>query len=160
MINPTQTLWKPLAPLTLDWRADAPVARDSGDIFFSTEDGLAESRYVFLGGNRLSERWPAQTADQPFVIGEIGLGTGLNLCLTVAEWLRQRRPGATLHYVGSERAPFRPEDMCRALGHWPELTPVLNALLARWPDPLPGCHRRYFTEWGLTLDLWLSLIHI
>ena len=154
MINPTQTLWTPLAPLTLDWRGDAPVARDSGDIFFSTEDGLAESRYVFLGGNRLSERWPAQTTDQPFVIGEIGLGTGLNLCLTVAEWLRQRRPGATLHYVGLERAPFRPKDMCRALGHWPELTPVLNALLARWPDPLPGCHRRYFTEWGLTLDLW------
>ena len=154
LINPTQTLWTPLAPLTLDWRGDAPVARDSGDIFFSTEDGLAESRYVFLGGNRLSERWPAQTTDQPFVIGEIGLGTGLNLCLTVAEWLRQRRPGATLHYVGLERAPFRPKDMCRALGHWPELTPVLNALLARWPDPLPGCHRRYFTEWGLTLDLW------
>jgi tRNA 5-methylaminomethyl-2-thiouridine biosynthesis bifunctional protein len=44
--------------------------------------------------------------------------------------------------------------MRRALGHWPELAPVLSALLARWPDALPGCHRRYFPEWGLTLDLW------
>jgi len=154
LINPTQTLWTPLAPLTLDWRGDAPVARDSGDIFFSPEDGIAESQYVFLEGNRLSERWPAQTTDQPFVIGEIGVGTGLNLCLTLAEWLTHRRPGATLHYLGFERAPFRPEDMRRALGHWPELAPVLSALLTRWPDPLPGCHRRYFTEWGLTLDLW------
>ena len=154
MINPTQTLWTPLAPLTLDWRGDAPVARDSGDIFFSPEDGIAESQYVFLEGNRLSERWPAQTTDQPFVIGEIGVGTGLNLCLTLAEWLTHRRPGTTLHYLGFERAPFRPEDMRRALGHWPELAPVLSALLARWPDPLPGCHRRYFPEWGLTLDLW------
>ena len=154
MINPTQTLWTPLAPLTLDWRGDAPVARDSGDIFFSPEDGIAESQYVFLQGNRLSERWPAQAADQPFVVGEIGVGTGLNLCLTLAEWLTHRRPGTTLHYLGFERAPFRPEDMRRALGHWPELAPVLSALLARWPDPLPGCHRRYFPEWGLTLDLW------
>ena len=154
MINPTQTLWTPLAPLTLDWRGDAPVARDSGDIFFSPEDGIAESQYVFLQGNRLSERWVAQAADQPFVVGEIGVGTGLNLCLTLAEWLTHRRPGTTLHYLGFERAPFRPEDMRRALGHWPELAPVLSALLARWPDPLPGCHRRYFPEWGLTLDLW------
>ena len=154
MINPTQTLWTPLAPLTLDWRGDAPVARDSGDIFFSSEDGLAESHYVFLEGNRLCQRWEAQTTDRSLVIGEIGVGSGLNLCLTVAEWLKYRRPGATLHYLGFERAPFRPEDMRRALGHWPELTPVLNALLARWPDPLCGCHRRYFPEWGLTLDLW------
>jgi tRNA 5-methylaminomethyl-2-thiouridine biosynthesis bifunctional protein len=154
LINPTQTLWTPLAPLTLDWRGDAPVARDSGDIFFSPEGGIAESQYVFLQGNRLSERWPAQATDQPFVIGEIGVGTGLNLCLTLAEWLTHRRQGATLHYLGFERAPFRPEDMRRALGHWPELAPVLSALLTRWPDPLPGCHRRYFPEWGLTLDLW------
>ena len=56
LINPTQTVWTPLAPLSLDWRGDTPVARDSGDIFFSTEDGLTESRYVFLEGNRLSER--------------------------------------------------------------------------------------------------------
>ena len=154
LINPTQILWTPLAPLTLEWRGDVPIARDSGDIFFSTEDGLAESRYVFLEGNRLSERWRAQTTAQPFVIGEIGVGTGLNLCVTVAEWLTHRRPGATLHYVGLERAPFRPEDMRRALNHWPQLKPILNPLLARWPDPLPGCHRRYFPKWGLTLDLW------
>ena len=115
---------------------------------------MAESQYVFLEGNRLSERWPAQSTDQPFVIGEIGVGTGLNLCLTLAEWLTHQRPGATMHYLGFERAPFRPEDMRRALSHWPELAPVLGALLARWPDPLPGCHRRYFPEWGLTLDLW------
>ncbi len=154
MINPTQTLWTPLAPLSLEWRGDTPIASDHGDIFFSTEDGLAESQFVFLEGNRLSERWLAQTADQPFVIAEVGVGTGLNLCLTVAEWLTHSRPCAALHYVGFERAPFRPEDMRRALGHWPELTPVLNPLLARWPDPLPGCHRRYFPEWGLTVDLW------
>ena len=154
MINPSQTLWTPLAPLDLDWQGDAPVARDTGDIFFSTEDGLAESDYVFIEGNRLRERWRTEAHDRPFVIGEIGLGTGLNLCLTVAQWLAHRPNGARLHYVGCERAPMKPADMQRALSHWPDLAPIISALLARWPDPLPGCHRRHFPEWGITLDLW------
>ena len=154
MINPSQTLWTPLAPLDLDWQGDAPVARDTGDIFFSTEDGLAESDYVFVEGNRLPERWRTEAMGRPFVIGEIGLGTGLNLCLTVAQWLAHRPSGARLHYVGCERAPMKPADMRRALSHWPDLAPIISTLLARWPDPLPGCHRRHFPEWGITLDLW------
>ena len=85
----------------------------------------------------------------PFVISEIGLGTGLNLCLTVAQWLTHRPSGARLHYLGFERAPMRPEDMARALSHWPDLTPIINALLPRWPDPLPGCHRRHFPQVGI-----------
>jgi len=40
---------------------------------------MAESQYVFLEGNRLSERWPAQTTEQAFVGGEIRVGTELNL---------------------------------------------------------------------------------
>ena len=49
---------------------------------------------------------------------------------------------------------MKPEDMQRALSHWPDLAPIISTLLARWPDPLPGCHRRHFPEWGITLDLW------
>ena len=154
MIRLSQTLWTPLEPLDLEWQDGVPVARETGDIFFSTQDGLAESDYVFLQGNRLRERWRSHTADRPFVISEIGLGTGLNLCLTVAQWLTHRPSGARLHYLGFERAPMRPEDMARALSHWPDLTPIIDALLPRWPDPLPGCHRRHFPQWGLTLDLW------
>ena len=130
------------------------MARETGDIFFSTKDGLAESDYVFVEGNRLRERWRSHTENRPFVISEIGLGTGLNLCLTVAQWLAHRPSGARLHYLGFERAPMRPADMARALSHWPDLAPIIKALLTRWPDPLPGCHRRHFTQWGLTLDLW------
>ena len=130
MINPSQNLWTPLAPLDLDWQGDTPVARDTGDIFFSTEDGLAESDYVFIEGNRLRERWRTEAHDRPFVIGEIGLGTGLNLCLTVAQWLAHRPSGARLHYVACERAPMKPADTQRALSHWPDLAPIISTLLA------------------------------
>ena len=153
-MNPTQTRWTPLPPLEIDWQNGVPVARQSGDVFFSTEDGVAESDYVFIQGNQLRERWAAHTCDQPFVIAEVGLGTGLNTCLTIAEWLKHRPIGATLHYLGFEKAPVRPDDMRRALSHWPELEPIITTLLERWPDPLLGCQRRHFPQWGLTLDLW------
>ena len=154
VINPTQQPWTPLANASLDWQADTPVSRASGDIYFSSDDGLAESDYVFIEGNQLRQRWQALGVGQRFVIAEIGLGTALNLCLTLAEWLKHRPRGGQLHYLGLEHAPLRLADMQRALQRWPELAALLAPLLARWPDPLPGCQRRHFADWDVTLDLW------
>ncbi len=126
----------------------------AGDIYFSADDGLAESDYVFIEGNQLRQRWHSHHPDTPFVIAEVGVGTALNVCLTIATWLRHRPPGGRLHYLGLERAPVKPGDMQRALKPWPELAAVLTTLLDRWPDPLAGCHRRYLSDWGVTLDLW------
>ena len=154
MINPTQHPWRPLSAPALDWREDAPAATSAGDIYFSTENGLAESDYVFLEGNQLRDRWSTVGLEQPFVIAEVGFGTGLNACLTLAEWLKDRPEGGSLHYIAIEHAPLSPADAQRALSRWPELEPILSRVLERWPDPLPGCHRRRFPEWGVTLDLW------
>lgn len=115
---------------------------------------MAESNYVFIEGNQLRQRWQSHKGHTPFVIAEIGVGTALNVCLTIVSWLKHRPPGGQLHYLGLERAPVRPEDMQRALTQWPELAAVLTPLMARWPDPLAGCHRRYLNDWGFTLDLW------
>lgn len=153
MINPTQTAWTPLAPPSLDWEGDTPISRDSNDVYFSTEDGLRESDYVFLEGNGLPSRWGA-ARDELFVLAEIGVGSALNACLTFQRWLQDRPPGKTLHYIGIERAPMTPADIQRALAPWPLLSPVCDQLLGRWPDPLPGCHRRRFVDLGITVDLW------
>ena len=154
MINPTQQPWCPLASAALDWQGNTPVSQAAGDIYFSADDGLAESDYVFIEGNQLRQRWQSHHPDTPFVIAEVGVGTALNVCLTIATWLRHRPPGGRLHYLGLERAPVEPGDMQRALKQWPELAAVLTTLLERWPDPLAGCHRRYLSEWSVTLDLW------
>jgi len=50
------------------------------DIYHSSHGGLAQSRHVFLGGNRLPERWRDRDA---FVILETGFGLGLNF---LAAW--------------------------------------------------------------------------
>ena len=154
LINPTQKVWRPLPAPELDWQGNVPVSRATGDIYFSTDDGRAESDYVFIEGNRLRERWGEWQRETAFVLCELGVGTGLNVCQTLAEWLRVRPAGRTLHYIGIERAPLPPASMARALSQWPALSSISESLLARWPDPLPGCHRRRFPDWGFTMDLW------
>jgi hypothetical protein len=66
-------------PHALDWRDGVPVSRRFDDPFYSLEDGLAEARHVFLGGNDL----PARFRDG-FHIAELGFGTGLNF--VAARW--------------------------------------------------------------------------
>ena len=54
-----------------------PVSREFDDVYFSNDNGLEETRYVFLGGNRLSERFATHDRSL-FIVGESGFGTGLN----------------------------------------------------------------------------------
>ena len=131
-----------------------PVSRATGDIYFSTVDGLSESQYVFVEGNQLPARWHDHDNQQPFVIGEIGFGSGLTACLTLETWRQHRPANRQLHYLAVEQSPLLPQDMRRALAPWPSLNPTLTRLLDHWPDPLPGCHRRCFPDWGVTVDFW------
>ena len=41
----------------LDWSNGVPWSGRFEDIYYSRSNGLAESRHVFLQGNRVSERW-------------------------------------------------------------------------------------------------------
>ncbi|MGS9064028.1 bifunctional tRNA (5-methylaminomethyl-2-thiouridine)(34)-methyltransferase MnmD/FAD-dependent 5-carboxymethylaminomethyl-2-thiouridine(34) oxidoreductase MnmC, partial [Salmonella enterica subsp. enterica serovar Infantis] len=65
-------------PATLEFNAEGtPVSRDVDDVYFSNDNGLEETRYDFLGGNRLAERFPVHS--HPFfIVAESGIGTGLN----------------------------------------------------------------------------------
>ncbi|MBO1997725.1 hypothetical protein J4730_22285 [Klebsiella pneumoniae] len=54
-----------------------PVSRDFDDVYFSNDNGLEETRYVFLGGNRLPERFPSHPRPL-MIVAESGFGTGLN----------------------------------------------------------------------------------
>lgn len=42
----------------LSWNeAGAPISDSFGDVYFSNDNGLQETRYVFLKQNKLQERW-------------------------------------------------------------------------------------------------------
>ncbi len=67
-----------------------PKSEQFGDIYFSAEDGLEESRYVFQQGNALWQRWQQHSASH-FVIAETGFGTGLNFLRCVSCFINSKR---------------------------------------------------------------------
>ena len=61
----------PTSPLI--WTDDGqPRSRLFGDVYFSTQDGLSETRAVFLQGCGLPKAWAGR---RRFVVGELGFGT-------------------------------------------------------------------------------------
>ena len=103
------------------------------DVYFSPVDGLAESRYIYLEGNKLPDSWKGRDC---FTICELGFGTGLNF-LAVLELLAmspmEDKPRA-LHYISFEKYPLTKDVIRAALSHWAALDSVLDALLSKYPD--------------------------
>ncbi len=120
----------------LAWeRGHTPMAERFGDIYYSRDGGLAQSRQVFLGGNDLPQAWQHTPY---FVIAELGFGTGLNFLAAWDLWRRTRPPGARLHYIAVEGFPLSPGELRDCVAPWPELADVARGLLAAYPDPQRG----------------------
>lgn len=151
----------PLQSALLSWNEQGtPVSRQFDDVYFSNQDGLEETRHVFLTANGLPARFDHH-ARALFVVAETGFGTGLNV---LALWqlfndFRRRQPQATLqrlHIISFEKHPLSREDLALAQQRWPTLAPFAEALRAQWPMPIAGCHRLIFEQGAVTLDLWLG----
>ena len=91
----------------LDWNDQGqPLSRQFGDVYFSRDDGLGETRHVFLAGNDLPARFADLPAGSRLVIGETGFGTGLNF-LCAWQLFDQLAPAdACLHFVSVEKYPL------------------------------------------------------
>jgi tRNA 5-methylaminomethyl-2-thiouridine biosynthesis bifunctional protein len=129
----------------------APRSARFGDIYYSLQDGLAESRAVFLDGCHLPQAW--QGRDR-FTVLELGFGTGLNIAALMQVW-NAHRPGGHLHVFSVEGFLMDRDAAARALSAWPELAPYACALLAQWPAPRTGFHYMDFPQWGISLTLGL-----
>ena len=115
----------------LDWRdGQIPISRRFDDPYFSLDNGLAETKYVFLSGNDLPARFGGD-----FSIGELGFGTGLNFLVTWAAWLDGGAKG-TLTFTTFEAFPMAIDDMRNALTAFPEVAELakdfLPALAESW----------------------------
>jgi tRNA 5-methylaminomethyl-2-thiouridine biosynthesis bifunctional protein len=144
---------KPGGFTPVEWAGATPRSARYDDTYFSAEDGLAESRAVFLTGCGLPGAWAGR---RHFTVGELGFGTGLNILALIHLW-RQSRPSAAahLHIFSIEAYPMARVDAERALGHWPELADLAQPLLASWPDRR-GWQRLAWPELGVTLDLAIA----
>ncbi|WP_339118285.1 bifunctional tRNA (5-methylaminomethyl-2-thiouridine)(34)-methyltransferase MnmD/FAD-dependent 5-carboxymethylaminomethyl-2-thiouridine(34) oxidoreductase MnmC [Halomonas sp. BMC6] len=145
----------PLAALSapqLTWNDTSPHSDAFDDVYFSREDGRAETEHVFLEANRLPERFAAWQASRAFVIGETGFGTGLNMLCAWACFEQHAPEGARLHLLSTEKFPLSREALTRALSAWPSLASYSQVLCALWPDAVSGIHRLHLSE-RVTLDL-------
>ena len=105
-----------------------PVANDFDDVYFSNDDGLAESHYVFYQQNSIDTRLQNHDREH-FVIAETGFGTGLNFlntwlqfsdhlqCLQVQS--QQSNKVQRLHFISFEKYPLSVNDLKQALQAWP-----------------------------------------
>ncbi|MFN3229893.1 MAG: tRNA (5-methylaminomethyl-2-thiouridine)(34)-methyltransferase MnmD [Asticcacaulis sp.] len=131
----------------------APRSGRFGDIYFSLQDGLAESRVVFLEGCGLPERWLGR---QSFTVAELGFGTGLNILSLMTLWRATRPKGAHLSVFSVEGFPLTRDQAEQALARFPDVIEARAALLAQWPAPVPGFQTLNFPDWGLSLTLGIG----
>ncbi|PID44162.1 MAG: bifunctional tRNA (5-methylaminomethyl-2-thiouridine)(34)-methyltransferase MnmD/FAD-dependent 5-carboxymethylaminomethyl-2-thiouridine(34) oxidoreductase MnmC [Proteobacteria bacterium] len=146
-----------LSHSTLFWDdTGTPRSAEFGDIYYSRQDGIAETDHVFLRQNQLEERWKAFSADErSFVIAETGFGTGLNFLCAWHLWrsLPETR-NKTLHFVSFEKYPVTLADIKQALKRREDtLCYEASALASHYPPPLKGIHRLNFDDGRVKLTL-------
>lgn len=136
----------------LDWRnANTPVSSQYDDIYFSSDDGCAESHYVFIQNNSLKQRF--QTLDKThFTIAETGFGTGLNFLQTWHLWKRYKKADQKLYFISTERYPLSKSDLEKSLACWPEFSTLSTILFNNYPPAIRGMHCIELTD-GVTLVL-------
>jgi tRNA U34 5-methylaminomethyl-2-thiouridine-forming methyltransferase MnmC len=142
---------------TLDWRDGViPVSTRFDDPYFSLNDGLSETRHVFLAGNDLPSR-----LCPGFHVAELGFGTGLNL---LALSLIAQTP---IRFTSFEAYPLAAPDISRALDHFPQARAVADPFLAAWArgerrfrlgqievEVIIGDARETLAAWPQKADAW------
>lgn len=143
----------------VEWRdSGVPVSVQFDDPYYSLDNGLAETRHVFLDGNGLPERF----ADG-FHVAELGFGTGLNFLVTLAAW-RSAGIAGTLRFTSFEAYPMDGAQMRRALSAFNGLPVEVFAQVEQLPDVLRGPDyelrvvvgdaRETLPNWDASADAW------
>lgn len=135
----------------------SPKSKEFDDVYFSADDGLAESEYVFLDGNRLPRKWQEQDR---FVICETGFGTGLNFLAAWKRFEETTKPHQKLDFISFEKYPLDVEEIALHLQPWQEFfNSHLRQLIKKYPPLIPGFHRIVLTD-RITLTLIFDDVNI
>lgn len=146
-----------ITPAQLDWDENGqPVSQAFGDVYFSSQAAMEETRYVFLEQNQLASRFSALPCGHCLVIGETGFGTGLNFLAAWQLFDTTAPPGTRLHFISTEKYPLALADLTRALALWPSLAHWAEQLLAAYRAIHAGMQRLVFDEGRVTLTLLIG----
>lgn len=148
----------PIETADLDWCSDLPLSRQFDDIYNSIGNGMMQSRYVFIEGNDLINRWSALPENEltQFNIGETGFGTGLNFLLTWNLWEQYAPTNANLHFISCEKHPLKLNDLKKCLSVWPDLSLQSKELIKHYPVLTQGYHHLSFGNGRVKLTLMLG----
>lgn len=133
----------PIKLANIEWNEKGEAQNTIYHDRYFADDAINESRYVYLEGNSLQQRWQNSEGDS-FTILEIGFGSGLNFLLTWQLWqqskLHHNNNIKKLIYISIEKHPVARKDLKKFYLHWPELKTLSSDLLNRLPIPSPGRH--------------------
>ncbi|NVK18279.1 MAG: bifunctional tRNA (5-methylaminomethyl-2-thiouridine)(34)-methyltransferase MnmD/FAD-dependent 5-carboxymethylaminomethyl-2-thiouridine(34) oxidoreductase MnmC [Methylocystaceae bacterium] len=137
----------------LEWKdAKTPVSARFDDVYFSADDGLAESQYVFLDGCGVSESFDGK---DHVTIAETGFGTGLNFLLTLKAW-QETQTDCIMHYISVEGFPLTKDQLRSAYKNFPGLDVFTEELLSVYPTLTPGFHHLVLQGGRVKLTLLLG----
>jgi len=142
----------------IEWRdGRVPVSTQFDDPYFSLENGMDETRHVFLAGNDL----PMRFCDG-FHVAELGFGTGLNFLVALRAF-RASGCGGVLRFTSFEAFPMAIDDVhaaLRAFEGLPDDLAQATAFPAHLDGPdfelrvVMGDARQSLPEWDGAADAW------
>lgn len=143
---------RPIVPAELGWSPEGlPFSPRHGDVYHPLAGAAQQALHVFLGGNRLPQRWQGRTR---FVVLETGFGLGNNFLATWDAWRRDAQRCDTLVFISTELNPLRRDDL-QHVPREPGWVALAQELEAAWPPLTPNLHRLSFE--GGRVQLLLAL---
>lgn len=141
----------------IDWDDQGrPHSRQYDDVYFAVNEGIEETKHVFLGQTRLAERFADLAPHSCLVIGETGFGTGMNFYCAWQLFEQHAHAKARLHFVSVEKYPLGRDDLARAIRLWPELAAYSQPLLEQYVAVHPGFQQFTFDNGRVTLTLLIG----
>lgn len=113
-------------------------SKEFDDIYFSPEDGVAETEHVFIKGNKLPDAWQGK---ERFTIAETGFGTGLNFLVAWELFEKTANASQQLHFISFEKYPLNPDVIRESLKQWSgRFQNKIDTLCAHYPLRISGWH--------------------
>jgi tRNA 5-methylaminomethyl-2-thiouridine biosynthesis bifunctional protein len=117
----------------IQWNENQPYSLDFNDVYFNSDNGLAETQYVFIEKNDLINRFK-NLKEPVFTVFETGFGTGLNFYAVADCWLTHAPKTATLRYFSVEKFPLTFADMQRVRQLWPQFSAISSEFLTHYQN--------------------------
>ncbi len=148
---------KRIDPVSIQFNnTETPYSPIFDDVYYSMENGLAESIHVYLEGSGFTESLRKNQKKENFTIGEIGFGVGINFLLTFKHFIENSSEQQKITYLSAEKHPVKKEDLKKLYLQFPELVNFSTQLIDQYPILTPGIHTLYFANGRVKLILLLG----